>query len=205
MSVLTKLVILFYLCQTVVGDFCLKANLDRYTSEDYEKVDGDLAATIDGHVHVSFADLDTTTMTLEYSIDGGAKGCVDCGIHIHEGTTCMYHQMVKGHYWYPGRNGNVEDPWTEKYGAVYSTNAMGVADGYFKIDAGLNYNANRRHAVVLHDGSGNRYGCGILEFVECPAHSTQDTQYTQNTQKKQKKAKKKKNKANKAKGRRRKL
>ncbi|GFH59671.1 Copper/zinc superoxide dismutase (SODC) [Chaetoceros tenuissimus] len=205
MSVLTKLVILFYLCQSVVGDFCLKAKLGRYTSEDYDKVDEDLAKTIDGHVDVSFADLDTTEMTFKYNIYGGAKGCNKCGIHIHEGTTCMYHQIVKGHYWYPGRDGKVEDPWTEKYGAVYSTNpSIGDAYGSFKIDAGLNYMANLRHAVVLHDDNGDRYGCGILEFVECPAH-TQNTQNTQNTQKKQKKAKKKKNKANKAKGRRRKL
>ena len=202
MSVLAKALILFYLCQSVVGDFCLKAKLGRYTSEDYSGVDGNLAA-INGHVDISFADLDTTEMTFKYNIYGGAKVCVDCGIHIHEGTTCMYHQIVKGHYWYPGRDGKVEDPWTKDYGAVYSTNSMGDANGSFNINAGLNYMANLRHAVVLHDSSGNRYGCGILEFVECPAHTTQTN--TQNTQKKQKKAKKKKNKANKAKGRRRKL
>lgn len=204
MSVLTKAVILFYLCQTVVGDFCLKAKLNRYTSEDYDGVDGNLAATIDGSVHVRFESLGTTMMNLEYNIYGGARGCDGCGIHIHEGTTCMYHQIVKGHYWYPGPDGNVSDPWTKANGAVYTTGMTGDASGSFTIDAGLNYMANLRHAVVLHDGDGNRYGCGILEFVECPAHKSSNTQNTQNTQKKQKKAKKK-NKANKAKGRRRKL
>jgi Cu/Zn superoxide dismutase len=84
------------------------------------------------------------------------------GTHIHSGTTCDNADDVGGHYWDAGSDGTTPDQWTPEYGAVYETNGKGSTKGSFSLDSGYGYDENIGHAVVVHDSTGARVGCGVL-------------------------------------------
>jgi len=117
-----------------------------------------------GKVKVSFKGTD---QALKYNMKNTDIDCVDCGIHIHSGTTCNNTDLVGGHYWSP----NVEDPWTTAGGSTYDSDSTGKARGDFHLNAGTNYYDNVGHAVVVHDRDGNRYGCGVLSSTKIPKGS----------------------------------
>jgi len=117
-------------------------------------------STVSGKVVVRF-DEDTDDLTYEYKFRD-LEASVVAGTHIHSGTACDDATLVGGHYWDKGPNGTIPDPWTAEYGAVYSTNAGGNGKGSFTINSGYGFEENDLHAVVLHDSTGARVGCGVL-------------------------------------------
>ena len=111
-----------------------------------------------GYVVVTFnAD---GTFTFQFSLSGLLANCVDCGIHIHAGTSCESHELVKGHGW---NSLAVQDLWFASEGAVYQSDEDGGAEGYFTLTNGFGYEANVNHAVVIHTAGGARVGCGLLK------------------------------------------
>ncbi len=117
-------------------------------------------STILGKIVVRF-DMDTDDLTYEYRMRDLEVSAVG-GTHIHTGTTCDDASLVGGHYWDTGVNGTDPDPWTAEYGAVYETNVGGDARGSFTLNSGYGYEENAGHAVVVHDSTGARVGCGVL-------------------------------------------
>eukprot|EP00956_Cyclotella_meneghiniana_P023223 scaffold44783_cov61-Cyclotella_meneghiniana.AAC.2 len=110
-----------------------------------------------GTVTVTFNDDDT--FTFQFKVKGIEANCSGCGIHIHAGTSCATHELVKGHGW---NSVYVQDLWTAAGGATYSTDSKGIADGFFNIYNGYGYEENKHHAVVIHMADGSRVGCGVL-------------------------------------------
>ena len=113
--------------------------------------------TPSGKVTVTFNDDDAFTMS--YDVSGLNEDCVDCGIHIHAGTSCATPADVKGHGW---NSVVVQDLWSTAGGATYTSDSMGNAEGYFSMTNGYGYEANANHAVVIHTQDGTRVGCGVL-------------------------------------------
>jgi len=101
-------------------------------------------------------------MTLNIRIMDAESDCVNCGVHIHEGTTCTNASQVGGHYW-DDEDGSVADPWTPEYGAAYNTTSVGTSISNFDLNSGFGLAENLGHAVVFHAQDGTRIGCGILE------------------------------------------
>lgn len=87
------------------------------------------------------------------------------GIHIHTGTSCDNADEVGGHYWDAATE--PEDPWNA---ALWDSSSPGhgFAVQTFEIDGGkaFGYNENVGRAVVVHDASGNRVACAVLN--DCP-------------------------------------
>merc|ERR1712151_126322 len=110
-----------------------------------------------GTVTVAFHD--DETFRFSYDVEGLEANCVDCGIHIHMGTSCETHELVEGHGW---NSVVVQDLWTTAGGATYATDSEGAAEGYFEIYNGYGYEENLNHAVVIHDSTGVRVACGLL-------------------------------------------
>jgi len=92
----------------------------------------------------------------------GLEDSVEGGIHIHSGTTCENHNEVMGHYWNPNF---VEDLWFPAEGAIYSSDSNGNANACFALSNGYSKSENVDHAVVVHDSSGGRVGCGLLTMM----------------------------------------
>ena len=92
-----------------------------------------------------------------YDLQGVESDCVECGIHVHSGTSCDDHENVRGHYW---DDNKVNDLWTTAGGAVYT----GDGKGYFLLNNGYGYLENRYHVVTIHAKDGARIGCGVLDY-----------------------------------------
>ena len=58
-----------------------------------------------GTVTVTFNDDDT--FTFQFKVKGIEANCSGCGIHIHAGTSCATHELVKGHGWNSVSNVNL--------------------------------------------------------------------------------------------------
>jgi hypothetical protein len=111
-------------------------------------------------VTVAFDGDDGEDMFFKYNLKGAVSGCTDCGIHIHTGTTCDDKDLVGGHYWDPDKT---IDLWTTAGGTVYNTPATATSTtGSFSLNNGFDVEGNDSHAVVVHDSTGARYGCGVL-------------------------------------------
>ncbi|MFN5999112.1 MAG: superoxide dismutase family protein [Paracoccaceae bacterium] len=123
-------------------------------NERYPGYTGDVSPS--GSVIVTF--LPQRKIQFNYNLQGLESNCIDCGIHIHEGTTCDDADEVGGHYY------SVEvDPWTTEGGAVYKSDVNGQATAHFTLTSGYDtYNENVGHAVVIHSQNGTRLSCGIL-------------------------------------------
>ena len=117
---------------------------------------------ISGKIKARYPNADSGQVTMDYNLKGVESGCETCGLHIHTGTTCDNATLVGGHYW---DDSKVEDPWTTIGGAIYSSKSS-KAKGKFTVDAGFNAAANEGHAVVVHDSTGARYGCGVLSSTK---------------------------------------
>jgi hypothetical protein len=123
----------------------------------YPNYTGDLEA--EGEVTVTFND--DHTFQFRFDIKGLEADCVDCGIHIHTGTSCATHEEVSGHYW---NTDVVRDLWTAAGGAVYNTDEKGKDKGSYNLYNGYGVVENNHHAVVIHLQDGTRAACGVLEF-----------------------------------------
>ena len=98
-------------------------------------------------------------MTFKFDLKGVETNCVNCGIHIHTGTSCDTADVVGGHYW---DSGKTEDQWVTAYGAVYNSDASGKDKDAFDLTNGYDIDGNDGHAVVIHAQDGSRVGCGVL-------------------------------------------
>lgn len=129
----------------------LRAGLDTR----YPGYDGDIRPS--GTVTVTFPRMDS--LKFSFDLRGLETGCVDCGVHIHAGTTCDYADGVLGHYY-----STDVDPWTTDEGAVYDADSDGNANGSFVLTSGYDtYSENVGHSVVIHGQDGTRLSCGILK------------------------------------------
>jgi len=108
-----------------------------------------------GYVTVTFPEQDL--IEFSYNLHGLEKGCTDCGVHIHTGTTCDVADEVGGHYFF------AVDTWTADGGSIYNADGVGDASGSFRLTSGYDtYLDNVDHAVVIHGHDGTRLSCGIL-------------------------------------------
>lgn len=81
-----------------------------------------------------------------------------CGLHFHEGTTCEAHEHVGGHHY--DHDMHKEDPWAP---VVYVADKQGTSVGFKKIDIGHSFFNLTGHAFVVHDYTGGRVACGLLQ------------------------------------------
>jgi hypothetical protein len=81
-----------------------------------------------------------------------------CGLHIHEGTTCDDASQVGGHFFDSSKFD--ADPWAPK---SYQAVDGGMAIGLTHIDAGKSLAEVEGRAMVVHDHTGGRVGCGLIE------------------------------------------
>ena len=114
-----------------------------------------------GEIQVDF-DTNTNDITYKFKLDG-LESNVIAGTHIHTGFTCDDASLVGGHHY------NGIDPWFNSFGAVYRTNLFGNAIGEFTLNSGYGYDDNLGRAVVVHDSTGARVGCGVLKssYTKC--------------------------------------
>lgn len=128
----------------------------------YPGYNGTLAVT--GHVAVGgFGDALTVSWLLQgVEADVCARppeGVANaCGIHIHEGKTCDDAAEVGGHYFDAEKFS--DDPWAPK---TYRALAQGVSFGLTNIQAGKKLSDVEGRAMVVHDHTGGRVGCGLIK------------------------------------------
>merc|ERR1719384_1981706 len=83
-----------------------------------------------------------------------------CGIHIHSGTSCEAADQVGGHYF--DSNLIESDPWkTTVY--VAEGDASNELKGTDAIVTGLSSNSILGHVMVVHDSTGGRIACGVIQ------------------------------------------
>ena len=130
---------------------------------------GNAAGTETGMVEISIGY--GRDMTIKLDIQGVTADCSAtmmypdanaCGIHIHEGTTCNSADFVGGHFWSPAKFSS--DPWET---VQYHSTASGRSSFEITLDGGNGYGAdiNHGHAFIIHDTTGKRIGCGLLEMA----------------------------------------
>lgn len=91
----------------------------------------------------------------------GAADCTatnGCGAHIHSGFSCASSSAQGGHYFATDRVS--VDPWIDER---YTSDANGLGTYANVIDIGTADVKGR--AFLIHDSSGARVGCGLLEEV----------------------------------------
>jgi hypothetical protein len=80
-----------------------------------------------------------------------------CGIHIHAGTSCADASLPGGHYF--NKDTIAADPWGSVVYQTLRTSAFGTAYAQF----GYPYKATRGRVLVVHDHSGARATCAIID------------------------------------------
>jgi len=79
-----------------------------------------------------------------------------CGIHIHSGTNCT--EGIGGHYYTPLTD---PDPWIPVTYTDASTGGTGIPSR--AVRTGYSLADLYGHAVIVHDSTGARVGCAILD------------------------------------------
>jgi len=95
----------------------------------------------------------------QYELQGIEATCVNCGVHIHDGTSCATDGGE--HYWDQATMGFM-DVWTVPNGAYYQGAPSGQATGAYTLYNGFGAEENRGRAVIVHGSDGSRIGCGLL-------------------------------------------
>lgn len=124
---------------------------------------------VTGGVSISHVPSVAGTVEVSWQIQGIDDACPtgvgnECGIHIHEGTSCDTNEAIGGHHW--NRTLLSADPWVAT--RYRSDSAGGAVTGYSalppKIVTGFDFASLKGHAVVVHNaqGLGDRIACGIL-------------------------------------------
>mmetsp|Transcript_13136 Transcript_13136/g.15441 ORF Transcript_13136/g.15441 Transcript_13136/m.15441 type:complete len:307 (+) Transcript_13136:222-1142(+) len=121
---------------------------------------GNIDASGGSKVQIRFNELFPGLMLVKFRGKGIERNCVNCGVHIHSGTSCADHDLVGGHYWDTLQTTN--DPWTTESGAVYNTDSEGMSNDDYVQEFGYDLDGNLGHAVVVHAQDGKRIGCGVL-------------------------------------------
>jgi hypothetical protein len=81
-----------------------------------------------------------------------------CGVHIHEGMTCSDASEVGGHYFDTDKFSS--DPWAPK---AYKASEQGMSLGMTSVQTGKTLSDVQGRAMVVHDHTGGRVGCGLIE------------------------------------------
>lgn len=111
------------------------------------------------------------TQTLSWSLTGLDTDCENactatncCGVHIHVGTDCNDASTIGGHYW--DSSDYTTDPWaTVMYN---SSNDSSSADSWVAVATGLDAGEVLGRAMVIHDATGARIACGIIQLANVP-------------------------------------
>jgi len=135
--------------------------------ETYPGYTGDIDLSDGSKVFIKFVN---KKISFKFVGKGGERNCVDCGVHIHTGTTCSDADLVGGHYW-DDLEGTKNDPWNSANGAVYKSNPEGMSKAKYVIKSGYNIVDNVGHAVVVHGKDGSRIGCGVLSKSRSAANN----------------------------------
>jgi len=86
------------------------------------------------------------------------------GVHIHAGSSCV---DPGPHYWNDADK-TVPDPWGAA--TMWTSDAAGTAKGSFAVDSGRGYADNTGKVVVVHDSSGAKMACAVLEGASGGVH-----------------------------------
>lgn len=143
---------------------------------DFSKYPGGSEINISGVVGVYQVGADT--QYLHYNIQGLDRTCnasfvaVEanaCGLHIHAGTSCATHAEVGGHHW--DKNTVPVDPWLPIRYVAHD--GLDRGSGYtVALKTGLAVDALYGRALVVHDSTGARIACTLIEakaVVPAPA------------------------------------
>lgn len=115
-------------------------------------------SSISGTFEFDFKEPEDGCSVAKYSLQNITAGCVDCGIHIHDGTSCA---DVGPHYWDMGFN--LEDTWILE--GKYNSEV-----GAFTFNDGYSIANNVGKPIVVHAPDGSKIGCGVIEYH--PGHSS---------------------------------
>jgi len=91
-----------------------------------------------------------------------------CGIHVHTGRSCEVADHVGGHYY---SHALLSDPWAPvKYVAA---EALGEVAGRWGVEVvtGLSLADITGRVAVVHDASGERVACGLIQSTPCAGYS----------------------------------
>ena len=89
----------------------------------------------------------------------GLESCASGGIHIHTGVSCAVADDVGGHFF----DGMDTDPWT----TTYTSDSSGASSTVVTMETGFSVGSDALRVagrtVVVHDSSGARVACGVIE------------------------------------------
>jgi Cu/Zn superoxide dismutase len=145
------------------------------TISGYPEYSGDYASSITGTLVVENKETGIHVYGTLAGVEASATGA---GIHIHSGVSCDSTSGPGGHY-YPSMS---VDPWLT---TTYDSDTTGVATVSLQVEdfslGGTNPVAGR--TIVVHDSSGIRIGCGVLQttagqIVSVGAYPASSTDYT---------------------------
>jgi len=114
-------------------------------------------SAVNGAVALSWS----MTGTDDFCNGDGVRAKNGCGLHIHEGTSCLKSADVGGHFYsedhFLGHNGS--DPWEDV--VYYSDRRHSV--GTTSLVIGKEMRDILGRAFVVHDHSGIRVACGVIK------------------------------------------
>jgi len=114
---------------------------------------------------------DQAAQTLRWSMSGLDTACVEgwleiarpansCGVHIHTGTSCDTAAGVGGHFW---DNDQLEsDPWKTTVYSAEGGSSVQTSVSELAV-TGLSSDAILGRVMVVHDSTGARIACGVIE------------------------------------------
>jgi len=89
-----------------------------------------------------------------------------CGVHIHEGTSCDDASAVGGHFW--DKEEFQEDPWMTVRYFITGPGPTVTPVAPIEVVTGLTYEQVDGRTVVIHDFSGTRIGCAVIDLPDLP-------------------------------------
>jgi len=126
------------------------------------------ALMVQGTVHIAQEGTGTSAAQIvRFDLTGVDPACLPtadfsvanaCGVHIHAGTTCDDASQVGGHYW--DSQAISQDPWAKIQYIADGTTATGVTT---PVVTGLALSEVVGHAFVVHDVTGGRVACALIE------------------------------------------
>lgn len=87
-----------------------------------------------------------------------------CGVHIHVGTDCSDASTIGGHFW--DSSDYTTDPWAT---VMYNSSSSGSNNMSVAVATGLDASEVLGRAMVIHDSTGARIACGIIQLANVPS------------------------------------
>jgi len=123
-----------------------------------------------GHMSIA-TDGITGLQTLRWSMSGLDTACVEgwleiarpansCGVHIHTGTSCDTAAGVGGHFW--DKIFVPADPWKTTVYSAGGGSSVQTSDSEI-VTTGLTSDDILGRVMVVHDSTGARIACGVIE------------------------------------------